>query len=91
MIQKFRTNYVDYDGADAYEKCRVFTEDLVHIGDNQDELSGECRMAVKIVRQRAALAMATDPHAAKLAEEIRTRTQEVLRNRPCMRAHDTNK
>jgi hypothetical protein len=80
MIEKFRTTYVDYDGADAYDKCKAFTEALVEVGGNQDELAGECRMAVKIVRQRAAMAMATDPHAAKVAEEIRRRTQEVLRN-----------
>jgi hypothetical protein len=37
-------------------------------------------MAVKMVRQRAGLAMAVDPRAAELAKEIRQRAQEVLRS-----------
>ena len=41
---------------------------------------GECRRAVKVLRQRAGLAMATDPAAAEIAREIRDRTQKVLRN-----------
>ena len=50
------------------------------VGGNQDELVGECRSAVKILRQRAGLAMATNPAAAEIAKEIRDRTQKVLRN-----------
>jgi hypothetical protein len=80
MVDDFRKTLFDYDGADAFEKCKKFTEDLVRIGGNQDELVGECRMAVKIVRQRAGLAMALDPRVAPAATEIRRRSQEVLRN-----------
>ncbi|MCX5673828.1 MAG: hypothetical protein NTX87_02370, partial [Planctomycetota bacterium] len=80
MVDDFRKTMIDYDGADAYEKCKKFTEDLVRIGGSQDELVGECRMAVKIIRQRAGLAMALDPRVATAATEIRRRSQEVLRN-----------
>ena len=79
-MDQFRKTVLDNDGPDAYDKCKVLTEAFVQVGGNQDELAGECRMAVKIVRQQAGLAMATDPRAAKVAEEIRNRTQEVLRN-----------
>ena len=50
------------------------------VGGNQDELVGECRMAVKMLRQRAGLAMAVDPRTAPVAREIRRRTHEVMRN-----------
>jgi hypothetical protein len=80
MVDEFRRTMLDYEGPDALEKCKKFTADLVDIGGNQDELAGECRMAVKVVRQRAALAAATDPRAADVAREIRSRTQVVLRN-----------
>ncbi len=52
----------------------------MEIGDNQDELSAECRWAVKTLRQRAGILMALDPRVAPIAAEIRTRTQEALRN-----------
>ncbi len=80
LVDQFRKTVLDNDGPDAYDKCKALTEAFVQVGGNQDELAGECRMAVKIVRQQAGLAMATDPRAAKVAEEIRNRTQEVLRN-----------
>jgi hypothetical protein len=80
MVDEFRKTMLDYEGEDAPAKCKKFTEDLVVIGGNQDELAGECRMAVKILRQRAGLAMAADPRVADAAKEIRRRAQEVLRN-----------
>jgi hypothetical protein len=80
MTDKFRRTMLDYEGEDAFEKCKKFTGDMVEIGGNQDELVGECRMAVKIIRQRAAMAMALDPRCADVAREIRSRTQQVLRN-----------
>jgi len=79
MVDKFRATLLDYEGDDAMAKVKAFTEALVEIGGNQDELAGECRMAVKNVRQQAGLAMATDPRVAEMAKEIRKRTQEVLR------------
>jgi hypothetical protein len=80
LVDQFRKTVLDNDSPQAYEKCKALTEAFVQVGSNQDELAGECRMAVKIVRQQAGLAMATDPRAAKVAEEIRSRTQVVLRN-----------
>ena len=53
---------------------------LVVIGDNQDELSAECRWALKTLRQRAGILLALDPRVAPIAAEIRVRTQEALRN-----------
>ena len=61
-------------------KCKRITAALVDIGGNQDELVGECRMVVKILRQQAALAMAADPRAAQIGREVRRRTQQMLRN-----------
>ena len=34
---------------------------LVEVGDNQDELSGECRWVVKALRQRAGIVDGTRP------------------------------
>ena len=80
MNEQFRKNVLGYDGPDALERCREYTRALVVIGDNQDELSGECRWAIKTLRQRAGILMALDPRVAPIAAEIRNRTQEVLRN-----------
>jgi len=80
MVEEFRKTVLDYDGPDALEKCKKFTFAWVEIGGNQDELAGECRMAVKWVRQRAGLLMAIDPRMADIAKEIRARTQKVLRS-----------
>jgi hypothetical protein len=80
LVERFRQTMLDYEGPDAFQKCRQLTEALVEIGGNQDELVGECRWAVKVLRQRAALAAAQDPRLAQVAAEIRRRSQEVLRN-----------
>ncbi len=80
LTDKFRRTLLDYEGDDALAKCKEITGAIVTVGGNQDELVGECRMAVKILRQRAGLAVALDPRTAEIAEEIRRRTQAVLRN-----------
>lgn len=80
LVDEFRTTLVDYEGDDALAKCRKITSGFVEIGGNQDELVGECRVAVKILRQKAGLAMAADPRTAVVAREIRRRTQEMLRS-----------
>ncbi|MHC4805612.1 MAG: hypothetical protein ACYTBX_05030 [Planctomycetota bacterium] len=80
LVERFRTELVDYEGRDALEECKKITAGLVDIGGNQDELVGECRMAVKILRQQAGLIMATDSRMADIAREVRRRTQEMLRN-----------
>ena len=80
LTEKFRKTLLDYEGEDALKRCNAITFAIVDVGGNQDELVGECRAAVKVLRQRAALALATDPRAAEVAREIRDRTQKVLRN-----------
>jgi hypothetical protein len=80
MNEGFRNQVLDDDGPDALKRCREYTEALVDIGDNQDELAGECRWVVKALRQRAGMLVARDPRVAPIASEIRARTQEVLRN-----------
>ncbi|MEI7731916.1 MAG: hypothetical protein WCO56_20250 [Verrucomicrobiota bacterium] len=80
LVSDFRANMVDYEGEDALQRCKKTTAALVGIGGNQDELVGECRLAVKILRQQASMAMATDPRLAPIAKEIRRRTQQMLRN-----------
>jgi len=80
LTEKFRKTLLDYEGEDALKKCTAITFAIVEVGGNQDELVGECRAAVKVLRQRAALALATDPRAAEVAREIRDRTQKALRN-----------
>lgn len=80
MNEAFRKNVLSDDGPDAKAKSKQYAEALVVIGDNQDELSGECRWVVKALRQKAGILMATNPLAAPVAAEIRARTQEALRN-----------
>ena len=80
LVEEFRTTLLDYEGDDALEKCKKIAGGFVGIGGDQDELVGECRVAVKILRQKAALAMAVDPRTAVVAREIRRRTQAMLRN-----------
>ena len=80
LTDRFRRELLDYDGRDALDKCKQITGAIVVVGGNQDELVGECRMAVKIIRQRSGLAMAVDPRTADIAREIRRRTQKILRN-----------
>jgi hypothetical protein len=80
MVDEFRRTMLDYEGKDAFDRCRKFTSAIVEIGGSQDELVGETRMAVKWVRQRAGLLMALEPRLAPIAREIRARTQEVLRS-----------
>ena len=79
MVEEFRQTLLGYEGDDALAKCKHFTEAWVSIGGNQDELAGECRWAVKMLRQRAGLLMAADPRLAEAAKEIRRRSQLVLR------------
>jgi len=80
LVEEFRTTLLDYEGDDALAKCKRITGALVGIGGSQDELVGECRVAVKILRQQAGLAMAANPQVAPVAREARRRTQQMLRN-----------
>jgi hypothetical protein len=80
LVEEFRATLLDYTGDDALDKCKKITAGFVQIGGSQDELVGECRLAVRILRQKAAVAMAVDPRTAPVATEIRSRTQAMLRN-----------
>ncbi|MHC4398596.1 MAG: hypothetical protein ACYTG0_02845 [Planctomycetota bacterium] len=80
LVEGFRATLVGYEGDDALARCKEITSGFVKIGGNQDELVGECRLAVRILRQKAALAMAVDPRTTPIAKEIRRRTQAMLRN-----------
>jgi hypothetical protein len=80
LNKDFRKDVLGYEGADALKRCTLYTQALVEVGDNQDELSGECRYVIKQLRQRAGILMALNPKVAPIAMEIRTRTQETLRN-----------
>jgi len=80
LTDRFRKELMDYEGPDALDKCKEITAAIVVVGGSQDELAGECRMATRLVRQRAGLAMAADPRVAEMAKEIRQRAQAVLRN-----------
>jgi len=76
----FRKNVRDYDGADLKDRLKKYTDDLTRIGGNQDKLVMECRWIVKALRQKAGLLMALDPKVAPVAEEVRLKTQAVLRS-----------
>jgi hypothetical protein len=80
MNDEFRRDVMDYEGADALDRCKKYAKALVEVGDNQDELSGECRWVVKALRQKAGLLMAADARMAPIASELRARTQEALKN-----------
>jgi hypothetical protein len=80
MNDDFRRDVMDYEGPDALDRCKKYATALVEVGDNQDELSGECRWVIKAVRQKAGLLMAADPRMAPIAAELRARTQETLKN-----------
>ena len=80
MNDEFRKNVLEYSGPDVLDRCKKYANDLVEVGGNQDELVGECRWAVKALRQKAGLLLASDAKLAAIAGEIRSRTQEVLRN-----------
>jgi hypothetical protein len=80
LVDEFRGNLVGYNGPDALDRCKKLTAGFVEIGGNQDELVGECRLAVRILRQQAAMAMANDPQVTDVAQEIRRRTHSMLRN-----------
>jgi hypothetical protein len=80
MAGKFRATLLGYEGQDALEKCKAFTSAWVDIGGNQDNLVGECRLAVKVLHQQAGLIMAQDPRVGEISREVRRRCQEALKN-----------
>ncbi|MCC6153658.1 MAG: hypothetical protein IT367_07855, partial [Candidatus Hydrogenedentes bacterium] len=71
LAKQFRSELLDYEGGDAAEKCKKFTQAWVEIGGNQDTLVAECRVAVKVLRQTPAAALSDSPQRADLAREVR--------------------
>ena len=80
MNEDFRREILDLEGPEAVQKCKAYSEALVEIGDNQDELAGELRWVVRAFRQKAGLLVAADPRMGAITTEIRNKTHEVLRN-----------
>jgi hypothetical protein len=80
MNDDFRKELLDYEGPDAVERCKKYTDALTKIGGNQDKLVSECRWVARVLRQRAGIIVARDPRMAAIAAEIRTQTQKVLKN-----------
>jgi hypothetical protein len=76
----FRKALLTYTQPDAYQKCDAQMRIFTSIGGAQDGLVADCRMIVKVLRQRAGIALAGNPDLKEIATEIRTRTQEILRN-----------
>jgi hypothetical protein len=79
MMEDFRKNVMEYEGPDALERCKKFTEALVEIGGTQDQLVGELRWLVKNLRQKVALMLVKDPRLEEIAGAIRVAAQQVLR------------
>ncbi len=80
LNRTFQKTLLGYDGADWKERLKKeYTDPLTAIGGEQDEMVGECRWVVKALRQKAGLLIATDPKAAAVATEVRSRTQKILR------------
>jgi hypothetical protein len=80
LTEEFRKTLLEYEGADAAAKVKVYTDELTDIGGNQDDLVARLRWVVKTLRQRAGMLMTTNPKLAPLAEEVRRRAAEALRN-----------
>jgi len=80
LVEQFRATVLDDEGEDALYRCGQITGRLAEIGAHQDELVAKCRETVRLLRGRAALAMANDPRNGPVAEEIRRLTHAVLRN-----------
>jgi CHASE3 domain sensor protein len=80
LVDAFRAAHLTDETPQAVEKCKEFTSALVVIGGSQDELAGECRQAVRVLRQQAGIAVAMDARMAEVSREVRKRSQEILRS-----------
>jgi hypothetical protein len=80
IVDAFRTAHLTDETPQAVDACKRFTDEIVHIGGGQDDLVGECRQAVKVLRQQAGLAMALDERMAQVSQEVRKRCHDVMRN-----------
>ncbi len=78
--EDFRRKLLTATGKDAYPRCAAQMAKFTSIGGAQDGLVASCRMIVKTLRQRAAVALAVNPELKDVAAGIRARTQAMLRN-----------
>jgi len=78
--EDFRRNLLTATEKDAYPRCEAQMAVFTSIGGAQDGLVASCRMIVKMLRQRAGIALAVNPELKNVATEIRARTQAILRN-----------
>ncbi|MCC6698229.1 MAG: hypothetical protein IT365_21580 [Candidatus Hydrogenedentes bacterium] len=79
LADDFRAQVLNDDSSGAVEKCKSFTSQWVEIGGAQDELVAECRKVVKVLRQRAGMALAQDESLGTAVGHIREQTQNMLR------------
>jgi len=80
QADRFRATLLNYAEKDAFEKCQTQMAVFTSIGGAQDDLVAACRMIVKVLRQRAGIAVALNPQLKEIAARIRERTQTMLRN-----------
>jgi hypothetical protein len=80
LTDQFRKTLLEYEGPDAAEKVKKYTDELTDIGGNQDDLVARLRWVIKTVRERAGLLVTREPKLAPVAQEIRNRSSVVLRN-----------
>jgi len=81
MNEAFRRDVLGYEGPDALDRCKEYAKSAGRdSATTRTSSPGECRWAIKTLRQRAGIMMALNPKAAPIAAEIRARTQETLRN-----------
>jgi hypothetical protein len=79
LTRQFRKEVLTDTSSDSIQKCRKYTQAWVEIGGNQDTLVAECRVAVKLMRQRAALALTQNSELAEVVAAVREKTQDILR------------
>lgn len=83
LVAEFRKNLVNRDAQsnlDCMSECQRIMDSIVVVGGNQDEVLGQCRAAVKALRQSAGVAMIEFANSAPIVGEIRERSKRVLRN-----------
>ncbi len=77
--EDFQRDLLTYTEKDALEKCAARMGIFTSIGGAQDGLVATCRTTVKILRQRAGIALTMNPEVKGVALEVRHRTQAILR------------
>lgn len=79
LTENFR-KVMALEGSEALSRCKSYTDAIVEVGDNQDQLAGELRWVVRAFRQKAGLLVAADARMAPITADIRAKSQDILRN-----------